>query len=184
VTPFVSGLVAGLLCPVLHFGMSASKRRLNPFRSIKKYRGSGRRASASDTTALSKSLAEADRRADFWQLENSPFLKHRDIDLSLFRSEPVRDRLQGWSPSASDPLRSTTDTEKSAPTSRADRVMSNGNGQSEIADKNEAESDIRTWPSPLDLLAEEELSYILVDEEGRPMRNSKPRTPGSSHDRS
>jgi hypothetical protein len=179
VTLFFSGAIAGLVWAALNFGMSASKRRRDPFKSIRKFRAGRQRRSPSDPAALSMAgQQEADRRVDFWELENSPFQRHGDLDLSLFRSVPVRGKLNEWSTSVPGTGPPGTEPENASASSSVDRVNSNG----DVHVNGVAGEDL--WPSPLSLLAEEEISYIVVDEEGRPIRNSKPPTPGPSQSRS
>lgn len=174
-TLFFSGAMAGLLWTALNFGMSVRKRRRDPFKSIKKFREGRQRRLPSDPAALGMARQEAERRVDFWELENSPFQRHRDLDLSLFRSVPVRDKLNEWSTSVSGTAPPGTGTEKSSGSSSVDRVNSNG----DVHDANGVSGE-DLWPNPLSLLAEEEISYILVDEEGRPIRNGQPPTQGGS----
>jgi hypothetical protein len=155
-TPFASGLVAGLLGPVLHFGLGAQKRRWQPLETIKRYRTGGRRPLPRGGTPRGEVRHTG---ADFWASENSPFQTNREIDLSLFRNVGMGDALQ-------------------------DRPISNGAMQSpEIVTKDETGSSEHVWENSSGLLGDEEFTYILVDEDGRPMRDPKPSTrePRQSH---
>ncbi|HEX2259513.1 MAG TPA: hypothetical protein VHJ40_07205 [Actinomycetota bacterium] len=160
--------------------MSVRKRRRDPFKSIRKFRADRQRRSSSDPTGLGLvRQQEPERRVDFWELENSPFQRHGDLDLSLFRSVPVRGKVDEWSTSVSGAVSPGTGNQNPSASSSVDRVSSNG----DVHDVNGVSGE-DLWPNPLSLLAEEEISYIVVDEEGRPMLNVKPPTPGSNQSRS
>lgn len=156
-TLFASGLIAGLLGPVLHFGLGAQKRRWQPLESIKRYRIGRRRPLPRSGTPRGEVTHTG---ADFWASESSPFQSQKDIDLSLFRTVGVRDTLDH-------------------------RPTSNGALQDpDIAAKDETGSSEQVWGNSRGLFTEEEFTYILVDEEGRPIRDSKPSTRESGQSRS